>query len=97
MNVYRWNEMTEDEKRDLLRRSEKDISELEDDIRLVVEAVRDMGDSAVARFTMKFDGVAMKSSQFRVKKMEFAEAQKKLPAKVRQAIEKAAANVRKYH
>jgi len=97
MKVYRWEEMSGEEKNKLLKRCEQDIKELEAAIRPVVEGVRAGGDGAVARFTRQFDGVDLKPSQFRVKKKDFDVAEKKVSPKVKKAIEKAVANVRAYH
>lgn len=97
MNIYYWNRMDDEEKSAVLRRCEQDMGSLQEAIAPVLEAVRDEGDRAVARFTKEFDGVDLKSSQFKVKKKEFDEAEKKLPKKIVRAIEKAVGNVRAYH
>ena len=97
MNVYRWNEMSGDEKRALLKRCEQDIKELEENIRAVVDAVQAEGDRAIARFTKEFDGADLKPSEFRARKKDFEAAEKKVSSKIKKAIEKAVENVRKYH
>ncbi len=97
MKIYDWNTMTATGRDTLLSRSETAIHELEASIRPIVETVRAEGDQAVARFTKQFDGVSLKPSAFKVKKAEFDEAEKLVSPKVKAAILKAIANVRKYH
>lgn len=97
MNVYRWNEMKKGAKERLLRRTEVDIQQYISVVAPIIEDVRKNGDRAVARYTEKFDGVSMKSAEFKVKRSEFAAAEKKVSKPVRKAIEKAAANVRLCH
>lgn len=97
MKIFRWNEMAEDGKQALLRRTQSAISELEKIVRPIVDGVAADGDPAVARFTKEFDHVDLKPSQFKVKKSEFDAAEKKIPKKITAAIEKAVENVRKYH
>ncbi|HOO56373.1 MAG TPA: histidinol dehydrogenase [bacterium] len=97
LTVYRWNEMRDDEKKRLLRRTEVDIEAYESKIKPVVEDVRDNGDSAIAKYTKQFDGIDLKPSKFKVTAKEFDEAEKKLPKKIKAAIEKSVANVRCYH
>jgi histidinol dehydrogenase len=97
MNVHRWNEMNRAAKERLLRRSETDIMQFVEQVKPIVEDVRKNGDAAVIRWTEKFDGVLLKSNKFKATPAEFAAAKKQLSAAVRNAIEKAAANVRKYH
>ncbi len=97
LKVYDWNKMSREEKRRLLRRAELDIDRFVEQVRPVVEGVRDRGDKAVAEFTEKFDKVKLKPSDFKVRKSEFDEARKKVDAKVVAAIEEAVGNIRTYH
>lgn len=97
MKIYDWNKLDEKGRKALLGRCMQDIGALEENIRKVVEDVKNNGDAAVARYTKQFDGAVVKPSNFKAGKKDFDAAEKKLPAKIKKAIEKAAENVRKYH
>ncbi len=58
--------------------------------------MRARGDSALLEFTRRFDGVALQST-IEVTTAEFAAAETALDAEQRQAIDRAIANVRRFH
>jgi histidinol dehydrogenase len=80
---------------DLLRRPEFSAAELEPGVQRIMDAVRSEGDAAVQRFARQFDGVQLDS--FRILPAAFDQAEQKLSAELKQAIELAAANIRKFH
>src|SRR5579875_2850486 len=81
----------------LLRRAEIEIDKLADYVRPIVEAVRERGDEALLEFTAKFDHVQLSPSQLRVSREEIERAHQRLDPAVREALEYAIANVRRFH
>lgn len=97
INCWRWSGMGAAERERLLRRAEVDITGLMDVVRPIVDAVRECGDAAVAEYTDKFDGARMRPGTFRAKKADFEAALTAVGKPLRDAIEKAAANVESFH
>ncbi len=81
----------------LLRRAEIQIGELIERVRPIVAAVRERGDEALLEFTEKFDRVTLEASRLRVSREEIEEAHARLEQPVRSALERAIANVRRFH
>lgn len=97
MNVYKLNRLTEKQRRRLMARSNRDISEFMEVARRIVEDVRKNGDRAVLKYSRKLDKVPLKADRLRVREEEFRRAKKRLSPTVRRAIEKSARNIRKFH
>jgi len=68
-----------------------------DAARAIVDTVRDRGDSAVAEFTERFDGVALRPDQFEVGLDEMDSALAAIPLRMRQILERAHENIRNFH
>src|SRR5258708_2065743 len=81
----------------LLRRAEIEIDALVEYVRPIVRAVRERGDEAMLEFTAKFDRVQLDPAKLRVSREEIEEAHAQLDPKVKQAIEYAIGNVRRFH
>jgi histidinol dehydrogenase len=81
----------------LLRRAEVEIDELVEYVRPLIKEVRERGDAALVEMTAKFDRVQLDPAQLRVTREEIEEAHTLLDPAVRDALEKAIANVRKFH
>ncbi len=64
-------------------------------VRRIVQAVRNGGDKAVARYTTLWDGLR-KGQPLQVPAKEIEEAWKATPADVREALRRAAANIRRF-
>ncbi len=80
---------------EILKRPVLDPGNLENKVRGVMQAVRDKGDAALREFTLQFDGVSLED--FRVSDHEKKEAKAFVPVALRQAIEAAAENIRRFH
>jgi histidinol dehydrogenase len=77
---------------DLLPRARLDVAAAVEQVRPVVEAVRDRGADAVREATQRFDGVTL--TELRVPAAALRQALQELPAEVRAALEEAARRVR---
>jgi histidinol dehydrogenase len=96
MKLIDWNTASPDARRAALARPAADTrDEVFRQAAAIVDAVRAEGDAAIRRFTKQFGGGDC--SELRASPAEFAEARNSLDATQIAAIERAAANVGKFH
>jgi histidinol dehydrogenase len=96
MRILNWSSLSVDERRQALRRPvQQDAAAIHERVREIIGDVRARGDSALLEFTRRFDGVALSSIE--VSTAEFASAETALDTEQRQAIDRAIANVRRFH
>ncbi len=81
----------------LLRRAEKDIRELFPLAQEVINQVRERGDDALVEFARRFDAPEFQASMIRATPEDFAAARSAVAPEVVDAIEKAHANILKFH
>lgn len=81
----------------LLRRSEADLSGFMDKVAPIIEAVRDEGDDALARFGRELDGADVSAGALKATEAEFDAAFERIEAPVRAAIEAGIANIHSFH
>jgi histidinol dehydrogenase len=81
----------------LLRRTEADLGPYLEKVKPIIEAVRQEGDQALARFARDFDKAPVDAKRIAAGEADFDRAQKELEPEVREAIEFAARNIRKFH
>jgi histidinol dehydrogenase len=81
----------------LMRRAEADLSAYEEKVRPIIEAVRNEGDEALARFAREFDKAPVTASDIAATPEDFAAADKTLASDVRDALQFAAESIRKFH
>jgi histidinol dehydrogenase len=92
-----WDNLTEEKKDFYLKRSESDISEVMDSVLEIINTVKEKGDAALLEYTNNFDKVDLSEFSIKVSRNEFTAAEKKLPGKVKSALEYAISNIRKFH
>src|SRR5258706_4534233 len=96
MRILDWKSLTAPEREDALRRpAQRDAAAIQEAARGIIDAVRREGDAAVLAVTEKFDEVRLDS--LRVSQREFSDAERALSAEQIGAIERAIANVRRFH
>ena len=83
--------------RDILSRRIEFTPELEASVNHIVAEVAAKGDSAVLSFTKEFDGVDQSADRLIVTPDELKAAKRKVDSALVQVIEKAAANIRRFH
>jgi histidinol dehydrogenase len=94
--IVNWSSLSADERRQALRRpAQQDTTSLHERVREIISDVRARGDSALLEFTRRFDGVAL--AEIEVGTAEFAAAETALNTEQRRAIDRAIANVRRFH
>ncbi|HLX91074.1 MAG TPA: histidinol dehydrogenase [Puia sp.] len=79
----------------ILKRPSYDATGIEKKVRAILKDVRQNGDAAIRKYSMKYDHVEL--DNFLVKKEEFDLARKAILPALKQAIETATGNVRKFH
>ena len=96
IRILNWTSLSTAERSQALRRPrQQDAAAIHDQVRQIISDVRARGDSATLEFTRRFDGVAL--SAIEVGTAEFAAAETALDSEQRQAIDRAIANVRRFH
>jgi histidinol dehydrogenase len=97
INFHELARLSAEQRARLLQRTEADLSSFEAKVKPIIEAVRNEGDEAVARFAREFDKAPVQASEIAATEADFAAAEKTLEPKVREAMEFAAQSIRKFH
>ncbi len=79
----------------ILKRPLFDVSDLYPTVQDILQQIKNRGDTALRKFTKKFDGIGI--PWFEVGKEEIAAAEKNLSRALKEAIEVAARNIRIFH
>ena len=58
--------------------------------------IRRQGDAALERYALRYDGISLRASQFRVRESEFARAETEVSAKHKRALKKAHARIAQF-
>ncbi len=97
MNIgfYEWEKADAAARERIMRRSTGEMADVSEKVRPILEAVRTRGDDAIREYAAQFDGAALAS--LKVAEAEFIEAERTLDPAVKQAIDRCARNVRKFH
>jgi len=80
---------------ELSKRPQLELEFLDSSVRNVLNRVKKSGDDALREFTLQYDKVSIQ--ELHVSENELIEAEKSLPASLKQAITTAAANIEKFH
>ena len=91
------SELSNEQRAKIMRRAEKDISDLLPLAREVSENIRANGDAAVVEYARKFDAKEFTAEMLKAKPEDFKAARAALEPEVIEAIEAAYANIRKFH
>ncbi len=97
MNIgfYYWPSIDDATKERLLRRGQAEIDDVSAKVRPILEDVRTRGDAALLEYARKFDKADL---QFlKVSSAELEAARKSVDPKLKAALDRCAANVRKFH
>lgn len=97
MKMYHLADLTREERQELMRRSEIDITSYASSALEIIEKVKREGDSALAEFTERFDGIKVDKNELKVPEKEIEKAPGEVDGEVLNAIETAAANIQKFH
>ncbi len=78
-------------------RGKMDLGPVIETVSAVIDDIRENGDAAVSKYTKKFDGCDIDSSNILVTKEEINQAMKEVEPELLEIIKKAAANIRAFH
>lgn len=92
MKTYNYKQLDEPQISSLLKRPKMAFDSIFDTVKPIIEDVRSGGDSAVRKYTEKFDGVG--PDPIAIDPMN---AEIQLPGEVKAAIDQAMANIQKFH
>ena len=81
----------------LLTRNEGDIIDIEQKVAKIIFDVRKNGDSALFKYTKKFDGFDVSKETIEVKVAEINDAYQKVEPELIDIIKKSAENIKKFH
>jgi histidinol dehydrogenase len=95
MRIYECDQLTREDLRRLCVRNPLRETRFVEACEEIFRAIEERGDEAVREFSKRFDGVDI--SEFRVQAKEFQEASEGLAPDVGEALQHAAANIRKFH
>ncbi len=95
MTTVRYSELTSVQRREILRRPDRNIESLDTSVAELCQEVRSHGDDALRRLTARFDGVEVE--RFRLTQDEIDAGAARVPIDVREAIATAARNIRAFH
>lgn len=97
IQFWRLNEISTEQRAKIMRRAEKDISELLPLAQEVIDRVRSEGDAAVVDYARRFDAPGFEASMLRATPADFAAARAEVSPDVIAAIEAAHANIQRFH
>jgi len=97
LNVRKWEDLADAERRTVLLRSESDITSVRDRVQEIIDRVRREGDAALRALTKEYDRADVDRLPLRVAPAEFAEARSLLQPAVRDALRFAIDNVAAFH
>lgn len=80
---------------EILKRPVMDASSLFAPVQDILDEIRENGDRALQKYTLKFDGVGL--SEFCVTEDEFSKAEKEISETLKKAIKTASSNIEKFH
>ncbi len=96
LSIIDWTALSDAARVEALKRpAQKNAAELFERVRAIIAAVRERGDAAALEFTERFDGAKLTSLE--VTSDEFAAAERTLTQAQKSAIERAIANVQRFH
>lgn len=97
INIRRLSTMSSAELAHLKRRAELNIEEAMGVAREIMGGIQQQGDAALLEYVRKFDYSGATLEGLRVTEEEFAQARASVSPEVRAALEKAYANIRRFH
>lgn len=95
--VYHINEIPSDILERIMRRSKIEVDKVREDVKRIIDEVREKGDDAIAEFLSAQIGRKVSPEEIVVKQEDIARAYKSLDTKVISAIKHLIRNVKKFH
>lgn len=97
IRVIKYNDLNNNEKLDLLKRTETNLDKYIEGAKPIIEQVKAQGDAALVALSNQFDGSNLSVDQIQVTEEEFEAAFNLIPADVLDSIKYAIDNVSQFH
>ena len=97
VSLHELAKLDDDQRRALLIRNAADLTGVIERVEPIIEAVREQGDEALARFALEFDGAPLDAREIAATEAEFDQAFEALDPALIEAIEFAIDNIRRFH
>lgn len=97
INYHKISEISTKQRAIFMQRSELGIKQVTEQVKPIIEDVKNNGDSAIIKYAKLFDGANLATGAIKVTEEEFAKAEANLPTELKQAIIHCAGNVKKFH
>ncbi|MFP4430895.1 MAG: histidinol dehydrogenase [Spirochaetaceae bacterium] len=97
INITRWKELSEEQRRRILARSGSDIEDIKPAVKTIIDDVAKRGDVALRELSHRYDHADLTDRPLRVQPEEIAQARGGLDAELRLAIETAVDNAMEFH
>ncbi|MEM2122362.1 MAG: histidinol dehydrogenase, partial [Candidatus Bathyarchaeia archaeon] len=97
LRIIHISELSPEDKAKLMMRSQAAIQEYVDEVRRIVDDVKEYGDEAIIKYTEKLDGVKLNIDRLEVSDEDFKKAEGKVSPSLLKAIEHAIENLRRFH
>ena len=97
VSLHELAKLDDDQRRALLIRHAADLAGVIEQVEPIIEAVREQGDEALARFALEFDGAPLDAHDIAATEADFDQAFEALDPALIEAIEFAIDNIRRFH
>lgn len=98
ISLHDLSKLSDDQRQHLLSRAEDDLDSFIDGVKPIIEAVRQEGDEAIARFGRQYDGAeSLQADAIAATPADFDRAFDQVDAKMIETLEYSADNIRRYH
>lgn len=97
VGFYELMNLSDEERKALMTRTEGDLSEFLEAVKPIIAAVREEGDSALARFAWELDKASVAADAIKVRSEEFEQALDSFDPEVTESIQFAADGIRMFH
>ncbi len=95
--IRKWDELSQQDRARILARSESDIAAVADPVASVIAQVREQGDRALRELTQRFDQADLSEASLVLTREDMAKGEEQLSSEMRNALDFAMENVRRYH
>ena len=97
ISFHNLTELSAEQRSALLRRTESDLQPFLDKVRPIIEAVRNEGDEALARFARDFDNSPVQADAIAASQQDFENAFKSVDSDMIEVLRFSCDNVRRFH
>lgn len=97
INIYKLNEMAQDDHERILKRSDVETESITEKVKDIINNVKQRGDEALVEYTKNFENVTIYKDKIQVTTEEIKEAYSKVDQETIDSIKFLADNVRRFH